>query len=283
MLVTVYITTKNRLQLLNRAVESVFSQTHPEVELIVVDDGSTDGTREFLQEQQDQGRLRCILQKESQGACVARNAAIAIATGEFITGMDDDDWFTEDRIEKFVKFWAQLSSDEQANISGLYADSIEFYPEGEELQKQRASRVSYEDLRKSNGVGNQVFAPKNRFVAIEGFDPEMPAWQDWDCWLRMAEKSGDFLNCGAMTYLQDASHDSERITAKDPKKIRTAHSRLCGKLGCITFREKLLLNKTLVDYRQVIPKASETLTTLFVGDVWLFMSCVKRMLSARAR
>lgn len=93
MLVTIYIPTKNRLDLLKRAIKSVRDQTYSNIELIVVDDGSKDGTREYLEKEHEAGLLRAIFHQESLGACVARNAAIELSQGEFITGLDDDDYF----------------------------------------------------------------------------------------------------------------------------------------------------------------------------------------------
>ena len=93
MLVTIYIPTKNRLKLLNRAIESVKKQTYKDIEIIVVDDGSTDGTTEYLAQEINSGTLKAIFNKKSLGACAARNKAIEMATGDFITGLDDDDYF----------------------------------------------------------------------------------------------------------------------------------------------------------------------------------------------
>lgn len=275
MLVTIYITTKNRLNLLKRAIDSVFQQTYPNIELIVVDDGSDDGTQDYLLSLRNKGLLCCILHDKSLGACVARNAAIDIAKGDFITGMDDDDWFSIDRIEKFVFFWKGLDLLKQNSISGLYSNSVELYSTGK-LLKFRDDRISYQQLRLGNGIGNQIFAPNKNFKSICGFDPKMPAWQDWDCWLRMACNHGDFLNCGANTYMQDATHDYSRITEKEPMKIRYAYMRLCSKLGSMSWAEKLNLNKTLMGYHQVVPNFWELMKVLMVGDFRLFFSCIKR-------
>src|SRR5690606_27836296 len=97
MLVTIYIPTYNRCHLLQRAVDSVLSQTHTDLEIIIVDDGSTDGTHDWLaQLAQQEPRVRYILKPENSGACVSRNIAIEQARGEFVTGLDDDDHFAPD-------------------------------------------------------------------------------------------------------------------------------------------------------------------------------------------
>jgi len=93
-LITVYMPTHNRLELLQRAVVSVFAQTMQNFELIIVDDASSDDTFDYLQKLAEQDSRVTVLRNEvSQGACVARNRAIELAKGKFVTGLDDDDEF----------------------------------------------------------------------------------------------------------------------------------------------------------------------------------------------
>src|SRR5512143_3860267 len=94
MQVSVYLPTRNRAASLRRAIESVLAQTYADFELIVVDDGSSDGTREVLESvQRSDARVRAIHHSVSRGAPASRNAAIAAAHGEWLTGLDDDDEF----------------------------------------------------------------------------------------------------------------------------------------------------------------------------------------------
>jgi glycosyltransferase involved in cell wall biosynthesis len=110
-LVSIYLPTHNRRRLLERAVDSVLNQTYRNIELIVVNDGSTDDTSPFLHEkcQLDQ-RLIPIINPTSLGPSKSRNIAVMAAKGTFITGLDDDDEFTPDRIARFVDYWDALAS-----------------------------------------------------------------------------------------------------------------------------------------------------------------------------
>src|SRR5580700_7537460 len=93
-LVSVYIPTRNREAFLARAVRSVLQQTYTNIELIVVNDGSTDQTETLLdQVQQEDRRLVPVHIRESAGPSAARNIAIKMARGTFVTGLDDDDEF----------------------------------------------------------------------------------------------------------------------------------------------------------------------------------------------
>ena len=102
-LVTVYIPTHNRCQLLKRAVDSVLKQSYQHIELIIVDDASVDDTEYYLSELVTQhANIRFFKQKHAKGACVARNIAINDAKGELITGLDDDDEYLPERIADLV-------------------------------------------------------------------------------------------------------------------------------------------------------------------------------------
>lgn len=99
-LVTVYMPTHNRGALIRRAIDSVLNQTYKNLELIICSDGSTDETVDILQEYCDKDpRISYVVNETSQGACYSRNRCIERAKGEFITGLDDDDEFTANRIE----------------------------------------------------------------------------------------------------------------------------------------------------------------------------------------
>ena len=90
-LVSVWIPTYNRLPLLKRAVESVKKQTYKNIEIFIVDNGSTDGTVEYLKQLAGENEnIRFHSFAKNEGACRARNYAIQHSQGEYATGLDDD-------------------------------------------------------------------------------------------------------------------------------------------------------------------------------------------------
>ena len=216
-LVTVYIPTKNRLQLLRRAVQSVLSQTHRQIELIVVSDGSDDGTCEYVNSLQEHIAVKLIHNEKSVGACAARNQAIHAASGQFITGLDDDDIFLPHRVATFLSEWRRQEADGE-RFSCLFDRRIVNVGEQVWLWDTDAS-VSAEQIVRTNAVGSQVFTTPQRMKDAGGFDPEMPAWQDWDMWARLIKTSGPALSIRANTYIMDISHEFERITQKSSDKI----------------------------------------------------------------
>ena len=100
-LVSVEMVAYNAAGCIGRAIESVLSQTYPNFELLIVDDGSTDGTR-LKVEQYDDGRIRYI-QQSHRNAASARNRAIREAKGKYILCVDSDDFIAVDYIEKLLK------------------------------------------------------------------------------------------------------------------------------------------------------------------------------------
>src|SRR6185503_16497320 len=170
MLVSVYLPTRNRVELLARAVESVLTQTHRDLELIVVDDASSDGTAAYLRDKsRGDPRLSFLRNDERRGAAVSRNRAIRKSKGQFMTGLDDDDYFEPARIAAFLDHWEALRA---AGIdpSFLYTQ-IALMRDGRisSIYKQRPV-VRYEDMFEANQIGNQIFAPRDRYFEAGLFD-----------------------------------------------------------------------------------------------------------------
>lgn len=180
--VSVIIPTYNRSRLLQLAVESAFAQTYREVEVIVVDDGSTDDTAEAMARYD--GRF-IYLRQANQGVAAARNAGIQAASGDYLTCLDDDDLILPDKIERQVQLLASQPEIGlvhcrfyRADESGEYLDKVGLLPEGEVLGR----------LVRSNFVwASAPLIPRHCFDQVGLFDEETPSiTADWDMWLRIA-------------------------------------------------------------------------------------------------
>lgn len=215
-LVTVYIPTFNRLELLRRAVESVRNQTYKNLEIIIVDDCSTDGTQKYLEQlAKEDERVRYFLKEKNSGACVSRNIAIENATGEFITGLDDDDYFLEIRIKNFVNSWKNKAFDSVFvySINMVKNSDTEFKIPSYLKKKLSKSFISSNDFKIANYCGNQIFIKTENLKFYNGFDINMPAWQDMETWyriLKLSNKKGELID--NISYVYDVSHPHERIT-----------------------------------------------------------------------
>ncbi|MEM9829103.1 MAG: glycosyltransferase family 2 protein [Bacteroidota bacterium] len=111
-LVTVCITTYNRKEMLNQAVESVLAQTYLHFELIIVDDCSADGTKEYVHANllSKDRRIRYIRHEVNKGLAAARNTAIFNGKGTYFAFVDDDDRWGKEYLEEFVSVARQYDS-----------------------------------------------------------------------------------------------------------------------------------------------------------------------------
>jgi len=203
-LVSAVITTKNRADLLPRALESVHRQSYPNLEIVVVDDGSTDGTTEVLREYAAKYSIILIRNENSQGACRARNQGIAAAGGDFIAGLDDDDEWHPRRVELLLEAYRDDFSCVTSDVELVYPNRT--------LTWKKEKLITYNDLLYSNQVGNQVLVKKERLQAVGGFDESLVAAQDYDLWLRLSKDYGPVRNISKPLQKIYMEHGAEQIT-----------------------------------------------------------------------
>jgi glycosyltransferase involved in cell wall biosynthesis len=168
----------------------------------------------------DDPRVIAINNPQSIGAPASRNKAILAATGDFVTGLDDDDYFHHNRIEIFVENWAhfQLSN---IPLSCLYSQNIIFNTKKETHETRKLSCVSTRDFYTTNPVGNQVFAPRDYYIKAGLFDEELPAWQDLEMFYRIVEKFGYARVVDMPLYCFFDDERADRIS-KSSDKVRRA-------------------------------------------------------------
>ena len=118
---TVFTPTYNRAYCLYKGYEALCRQTSKDFKWIVVDDGSTDNTRELVQQwqQADNGFEIQYIYKENGGLYTGYNVAIAATDTELCVCVDSDDYLTDDAVEKAVSFWRAHGSDQYAGVIGL--------------------------------------------------------------------------------------------------------------------------------------------------------------------
>jgi glycosyltransferase involved in cell wall biosynthesis len=119
-LFTIFTPTYNRAHTLNRVYESLLSQTYRDFEWLIVDDGSSDGTRVKVEGWQQENRfpIRYIYQ-ENQGKHIASNRGVSAAQGELFLTLDSDDSCNPEALERFKYHWDRIPADRQANFSAV--------------------------------------------------------------------------------------------------------------------------------------------------------------------
>ena len=185
-LVSVVIPTYNYGRYVGAAVESALAQTYPAVQVIVIDDGSTDDTRERLTAYGK--RIRYVYQ-ENQGLSAARNTGIHLAAGKFVALLDSDDLFHPRKIELQMKLFADRPK------LGLVATGL-FSNEPPQWTEVGETPVPALDLRLNDVIARSRFAPssvlarRECFERVGAFDPTLRSVEDRDMWIRIAAKFG---------------------------------------------------------------------------------------------
>lgn len=222
-LVTIYMPTHNRLPLLKRALLSIFAQTYQPLEVIVVDDGSSDGeTPEFLMDLALKKQLIYLRNDTPKGACYSRNRAIEKASGEYITGLDDDDAFEPQRVERLM---ALMQTGKYACVT---SSIVERTAQGSIARPFNTGLITLNELLHSNKLGNQVLTKTEYLRAIEGFDVNLPAFQDYDTWVRLVAEYGPGFKSPNLDYIWYTDHEMARISDASDKKYQ-AYRQFCQK------------------------------------------------------
>jgi len=182
-LVSIVIPTRNRASLLREAVESALGQRHPKVEVVVVDDGSTDDTPRLLSSlARKEPRLRVLTHETGGGAPRARNAGARAARGSIITFLDDDCVFHEDKIRMQLDL---LDSGHGVVYCRQIIRDLDggWVVEGD----PGAGSHSVEGLLR---IGtNTILLRREDFRAVGGFDEELPRLQDFELLLRLSRRT----------------------------------------------------------------------------------------------
>ena len=191
-LVSVVIPAFNREKTIVRAIHSVLNQTYPLVEVIIVDDCSSDCTQEtILNSFANDSRVIYYKLNKNSGACVARNVGVKLSKGKFVAFLDSDDSFIPDKIEK------QVNLLKKTNSLLCATDFTYIQSNGEEkyVKSFTGKETIYENLLYCNFITTgTLLGYKDCFVDIP-FDESLPRYQDWDLVLRLCKKySFCFLN-----------------------------------------------------------------------------------------
>lgn len=166
------------------AINSVLCQTYRKFEVIVVDDGSTDGTSDYLKI--EYGNLIEVIEKENGGLANARNVGISFSTGEFINFLDADDLISKDKLEKQINIF---NDNKKVSIVNSLYEQIDQFGKLIELKKKPEVQESYTlyDFIKKNVMG-AVFSPlikREVVIDVGGFDENFHNYcADWEFWLK---------------------------------------------------------------------------------------------------
>ena len=202
-LVSVIIPTYNRGWIIKEAVESVLAQDVDDVELIVVDDGSTDHTVEILK---GFGEDIILIRKDNEGVSAARNRGIAAASGRFIAFLDSDDLWLPQKLSRQIDFF-------DSNPHALICQTEEIWMRNhvrvnpKKRHKKPSGMIFEPSLSLCLVSPSAVMIKRSLFDEVGLFDETFPACEDYDLWLR--------ISCRYPVYLIDTPLIIKRGGHKD--------------------------------------------------------------------
>ncbi len=222
-LVSVVIPAFNVAWCVEKAIDSALAQTHPAVEVIVVDDGSSDDTPRVLASYGD--RIRG-LQQPNGGMSNARNAGIRAAQGEYIAFLDADDWWLPEKLERQLQLMladptlgftsaAALVVDDKGNVlnhwncPGIEGNQLEY------LFQHHAAVA---------GGCSSVMMRKNLFDQVALFDETLHGFEDPDLWIRLSAVTGySCVNEPMVMVLRREGSVSRNLRSMRAAAIRSMH------------------------------------------------------------
>lgn len=225
-LITVIMPCYNAEPYLDKAVSSVMHQTYPHVELIVIDDGSNDGSVKILERMAEAhpGRIKLLFQQR-KGPYPARNTGLAHANGSYIAFLDADDWWRSDCLER-LHFALEQSNAvlaycgwQNIGLQGGRGDPYvpPDYEAGDKAETFLRAAAPWPI--------HAALVRREVIMSIAGFDTHWPSCMDYDLWLRIAVANPIVLVPEVMAFYRH--HGSGQITSK--QWIQAENSRLVKK------------------------------------------------------
>jgi glycosyltransferase involved in cell wall biosynthesis len=185
--VSVVIPSYNCSEFLPEAVDSVFNQSLQDLELIVVDDGSTDNTRDVVRKFSSDTRLRYVYQ-ENRGLPGARNRGVAEAHGSFVAVLDGDDTLEKNALE------LMHSSIKASNATWCVIDITKFW--GRQAEHQQ-SRIPADELMtailREDFIRRGMFFRRDALLRVGMWDEKMKNREDWDLNIRLIQRDEPFV------------------------------------------------------------------------------------------
>ena len=184
-LVSIILPTYNCAAFLSHSIGTILSQTYNSYEIIVIDDGSTDNTKEVLYPFMQ--RIKYIRSEQNKGLPTARNIGILPAQGKYIAFIDADDLWLPEKLQTDIEYF-----ETHPEVSMVYSKHINIDEKGDDLggntKKQLPSGNIFTQLFSEQNfiITSSVVVRKEVFETTGLFDEQLFNCQDWDMWLRIA-------------------------------------------------------------------------------------------------
>jgi len=229
--VSVLLTCFNHVQFLPACVESIFSQTFQDFEVIAIDDGSKDGTRDWLSSCLHP--LELVFNDSNLGTYASLNVGLRRATGEFVAILNDDDLWAPAKLERQIDLLEKHPQVGLVHTDGWFIDGqgqrMESTPLGFEFPRTETGDVLLDLMYANKIIASAALVRRSCFDELGGFNEAYFGSGDWEMWYRIAEKYEIGFVDEPLTFYRvhgaNASHKLDRIWQDDERLRRWIASR----------------------------------------------------------
>ena len=188
-IVSVIMPTYNQAGFIGKAIESVMSQTEGNLELIIVDNCSTDGTKEVIRSHRDY-RIQYFNFQNKGVIAASRNAGIRKAKGRYIAFLDSDDYWDPKKLKQQLIHFRDNDVVAVASRASLFGEKVYYREQRKYDERSEFADVSYQELLNDNQVfTSSIVVRANALSQTKYFneDPDFVCFEDWDLWLQLAK------------------------------------------------------------------------------------------------
>jgi len=272
--VSVVIATYNRAYIISEALKSALAQTYRDFEILVVDDGSSDNTREIVESFCDR-RIRYIRCDRNRGCSAACNTGIKQARGSFVAFLDSDDEWKSDYLESQVSFLSR-----HPEVGVVFCNTLVEDPSGPSFPLMSVMHVFPKLIEKKTQVPEYIIQARQMYLCLlqevpvkptavivrrelldrmDLFDEAWPSGTDWDLFLRLSRTS-DF------GYI-------DRILAIQKRTPDATHQKFREKDKLFLIRVFLKEKNTLASDHDALLCVNQGLSSCYNGLGWHYLQC----------
>lgn len=206
-LVSIIIPCYNNKNVIQDAIDSALNQSYPHIEIIVVDDGSTDGSYEFVADNIRHGQKLQVVRQDNQGPAAARNTGFNLSTGDFLVFLDADDILHTDYVDNCYRMY-----ESNPNLNIVYCD-VELFENRTGLWKLKP--FSESTILLFNSIPVFAMIRSCVFQQVGKYDTELRCSEDWELWIRLLQQFEGVYKIPKVLYYYRKRNEQNSITDYD--------------------------------------------------------------------
>lgn len=205
----------NQAHFLGDAVTSALNSNYSDIEIIIINDGSTDDTIEKAEEFCANHPNIVFVNQDNMGVSYARNAGIEIATGKYILPLDGDDLISPDYVPKALQVL-----EEDPNVKAVYCGAVKFNKNGEWPWKLK--QFSLKSLAKDNMIFVSAVFRKSDWEKVGGYSEDLiKGHEDWEFWIKLLKSGGEVVKLPFVGFYYRITDESRRKAYRKVSKKNT--------------------------------------------------------------